>query len=132
MSNSVETKLAEELTRVAEMMTKWAENKDHYAPIVSLIENGIGECRMTYTSLDISLTGSYGLLLGVITQLEEMGYALTLQLPEKTQTYFGAFMRRSPDIAPVYIAWSNSYCERVQVGTEMVEQPVYEVRCSDA
>lgn len=131
MKETVESRLAEEMARMAELMARWAKWKDNYAPIIDFIENGIGDCRMTYSSLDITLTGSYGMFLGVVERLEELGYSLNKDLPDTTQTYFSSFMRREDDAAPVYISWSNAYCERVQVGTEMVEQPIYEVRCTD-
>ena len=51
--------------------------------------------------------------------------------PSEAQTSFSTAWTRGEDEDKLRI-WSCYYstvCQRVQVGTEMVEQPIYEIRC---
>jgi len=51
--------------------------------------------------------------------------------PSEVQTSFSTSWTRGEDEDKLRI-WTCFYstvCERVQVGTEMVEQPIYEIRC---
>lgn len=130
MSRSIEKSLAESASYLARRMEFWAENKEFLTPIVNHFEN-LGHTADTSTyCLDLSVVGGMGDLLGAIARLEQDGYTTAKELPEKTEGYWSAgfFAEDKPKIQ---LYFSNARCEKVQVGTQMVEQPIYEVRCSD-
>lgn len=61
--------------------------------------------------------------------LRRHGYKTSLR-PEKGQNEFCAFWKRE-DFAELFMHFTSTLCKRVQVGTKMVEQPIYETQCGD-
>lgn len=54
----------------------------------------------------------------------------TDQRPKKGDTSFSAFWK-SPERAEILMYFTSTLCKRVQVGTQTVEQPVYQTLCGD-
>lgn len=49
--------------------------------------------------------------------------------PKDGESYYSTWMRNGAE--HIWFSFSNNACERVKVGTKMVEQDVYETRCTD-
>lgn len=54
----------------------------------------------------------------------------TTDRPKKGDTSFYAFWRQEGRAA-IFMNFSSTMCRRIQVGTKMVETPVYETQCGD-
>ena len=61
--------------------------------------------------------------------LRQHGYT-THARPKKGDTTFYSFWELEGQ-ARIFMSFSSSMCRRVQVGTKMVEQPIYETQCGD-
>lgn len=81
------------------------------------------------TWISISFAGDGQKLATVWRVLRQHGYNTTSH-PKKGDTAFNAFWSRDGH-ADLFMMFSSSMCRRVQVGTKMVEQPVYETHCGD-
>jgi hypothetical protein len=74
-------------------------------------------------------TGDGERLSNVWKALRRNGYKTT-QHPKKGDTTFYAFWYRE-GYSNLFMNFSSSLCKRVQVGTRMVEQPIYETQCGE-
>lgn len=77
----------------------------------------------------ISFTGDGHRLGRIWGVLRRNGYK-TNEHPKKGDSAFAAFWRRE-GYSDVFMNFSSSLCRRVQVGTQMVEQAIYETVCGD-
>lgn len=82
-----------------------------------------------YGSIDIAFTGDGARLAEVWAALRQSGYKPSSR-PEKGATAFSAFWNRE-EFAKIWMNFSSSVCRRVQIGTQMVETPIYETQCGD-
>lgn len=76
-----------------------------------------------------SFTGDGERLAAVWKELRRNGYKNDCR-PKKGDTTFYAFWHRE-GYANLFMNFSSSLCKRVQVGTKMVEQPIYETQCGE-
>jgi hypothetical protein len=82
--------------------------------------------------LNISFAGGISEIGAVWGALRKLGLK-----PEKhpgaAETYFTTrFRTEAGDSGPsIYLAFSSTVCRQIQVGTKMVEVPVYETRCTE-
>lgn len=81
-------------------------------------------------SIDIKFAGDGNKLAEVWALLRRAGWGNPSSRPEKGATSYTAFWSH-PTYVQIWIAFSATFCQRVQVGTRMVEQPIYETRCGD-
>lgn len=79
--------------------------------------------------LTLSFTGDGPKLAAVWKLLRRHGYNTT-DRPKKGDTTFYSFWSREGH-AKVFMNFSSSLCRRVQVGTKLVEQPIYETQCGE-
>lgn len=79
--------------------------------------------------IDVRFAGDGDKLGQVWGLLRRAGY-VTTNRPEKGDTQFSALWNH-PEYAGIYMMFSSTLCRRVQVGVQMVEQPVYEVQCGE-
>lgn len=77
----------------------------------------------------LMFTGDGERLKRVWGELRRNGYKTTSH-PAKGDTTFYAFWERE-GYARLFMNFSSSMCKRVQVGTKMVEQPIYETQCGE-
>lgn len=85
-------------------------------------------CMATGT-IDISFTGDGPKLACVWTELRRHGYEPDSR-PTKGDTSYNSHWRCGREgYSTIWVSFSSSVCRRVQVGTKMVEQPVYETQC---
>lgn len=62
-------------------------------------------------------------------ELRRCGYSCDTR-PQKGDTSFGGIFKRN-EYASILLYFSSTLCRRVQVGTQTVEQPIYETVCGE-
>jgi hypothetical protein len=77
----------------------------------------------------LCFTGDGERLAAVWKELRRNGYKNDCR-PKKGDTTFYAFWERV-GYARLFMSFSSSMCRRVQVGTKMVETPIYETQCGE-
>ena len=82
--------------------------------------------------INLRFSGTGELLRRVWGLLRHAGWN-TLQRPQKGDASFGAFWNHSDEEAfsRIYLHFSSSVCRRVQIGTQMVSQPIFETHCEE-
>jgi len=148
ISASIHADLLRRIERAAEVEQKWIATQHHYLPLFQslvaiqaalsegeTLETGAGSFG-SYVSLNV--TGSRSLLTRVWRSLRLRGWYTADTRPAALETsWSGSFYLhtgtedggRVPGVE-VYLSFSSTVCRRVKVGTKLVEQPIYEVRCS--
>jgi hypothetical protein len=129
---------AKTLLRLIERQQKAAKNsKDFKAAIGAFpelfrgledmdIEPGFG---LDDNYISLSFAGDGPKLAAVWKLLRQHGYKSSCH-PKKGDTTFYAFWERE-GYAKFFMNFTSSVCRRVQVGTRMVEQPIYETHCGE-
>lgn len=79
--------------------------------------------------INVTFTGDGARLTAVWRAFRTHGYN-TEARPKKGDTTFYAFWHRD-GMSKLFMHFSSSMCRRVQVGTKMVEQPIYETQCGE-
>ena len=84
-------------------------------------------------SIEIPFTGDGDRLTEVWGLLRRAGWKLISDHPKKGDTSFSGIWTHQSDsrLGDLYMWFSSTACRRVQVGVQMVEQPVYEVQCGE-
>lgn len=84
-------------------------------------------------SIDIRFSGSGGLLAEVWGLMRRAGWKLATSPPEKGATSFNGIWKHQSDrrLCDLWMNFSSTVCRRVQIGTRMVEQPIYETQCGE-
>lgn len=132
--NIIDKQIDEQMEYIAAQARWWANNSHHYeSAIEDLVLIG-AEVRLSFTGIDVTMTGGKNELRLLFKFLRKNGFAPTHRPTEKDKSYWGAFFYKNlpdEDLKPLWVSFSSNVCKRVQVGTEMKEVPVYEVQCSD-
>lgn len=79
--------------------------------------------------ISVQFAGDGPKLTAVWKLLRQNGYS-TYARPKKGDTTFYAFWEREGS-GRIFLNFSSTMCRRVQVGTKMVEQPIYETQCGE-
>lgn len=80
--------------------------------------------------ISVSFAGDGPKLTAVWKLFRQNGYN-TNDRPKKGDTTFYSFWSGPEGLAKLFLNFSSSVCRRVQVGTKMVEQPIYETQCGE-
>jgi hypothetical protein len=81
------------------------------------------------TSLDLTATGDRHKLSEIVRILRRHGFSSSIRPGPKDTSYSTFFDHASG--AKIWLSFSSIACRRVQVGTEMVEQAIYEIVCDE-
>lgn len=81
-------------------------------------------------SIDVKFAGDGRKLGEVWSLLRRAGWGDPSSRPEKGATAYNAFWHHA-ELPRIWLCFSATACRRVQVGVQMVEQPVYEVQCGE-
>jgi hypothetical protein len=114
-----------------ESKARWLENKEFLFSVVQAAEKLGIEPRWAW-SLDLCFTGDAARLAEVVRMLRVRGWKSTSKRPKETDAGWTAWFKHEKTEVEVWLSFTSSICRRVQVGTKLVEQPVYEVRCGEA
>ena len=132
--NKIDTQLTDDARVLNEKIAKWVRSKDTYEPIIEALEALSVEPTLSY-DLDVSFTGDKRKLAAVVRILRTNGFKTESKAPLATSASWSAFFysEKDKDKAPfsIWLSFSSSVCRRVQVGTQTVEQPIYEIRCEE-
>ena len=132
---------AEQLIEDSEESFKYAA-KAHTKTVLLVQEhrsliNAIASYRGIYISagsqeLSISVSGTQDELLSLLAIVKEHDYhphSDNKVSDSPAETWTGRFSRKGENHTCLVIGFYSTVCKKVQVGTKMVEQPIYEIRC---
>jgi len=77
---------------------------------------------------DIRFAGDSGVYRWVYSTLREHGWEPEDRISDDTRNYFTTWYRKE-GLPSLYVTFSSTVCQRVQVGTRTVEEPIYELVC---
>lgn len=124
----IERQLIKEALAVAERRETWQMHKSELAPVVNAMRK-LGADVSLSDSLDIRMVGDAKVLAAAVRILRTSGFGTGAKRPSKGDTTWTAFFKSDSLAVSIYFSFSSSVCRRVQVGTAMVEQPVFETVC---
>lgn len=118
------------------MLEKAAMTLREAAPLFCALEAmdiDIGIDPTSSSCIDIRFTGDGTRLAEVWGLLRRAGWKLASSPPKKGDTTFNGIWTHQSDsrLGNLYMGFSSTACRRVQVGVQMVEQPIYEVQCGE-
>ena len=136
--DSVLKSLDEQEDRIRKLRFQWAQVRSTFRPVVK----GLRALEIDSVfdgDLNVSFSGNKAKLLAVMRLLRRSGFSYRGDPPEANATSWGAYWVNpkldDPDYvrttSKLWMYFTSSVCRRVQVGTQMVEEPVYETRCGD-
>ena len=146
ISALIHADLLRRVKRAAEREQAWLESQHHYLPLFESIAAkqaalAAGESLEVEAStfglhLTLSIAGGPDLLQIIWRALRVRGWRFDGDRPKALETswsgsfhLFAADGERVPGVE-VLLSFSSTVCRLVQVGTKMVEKPIYEVRCT--
>ena len=134
--NKLTTDLEKQISKKLATLEEFNNNAAWYQSLVDDMAEVGFEVRFPGT-LDFSATGTKPKLLAGIKVLRRHGYKMSKGVPEKTD-YFGAWCyyhdndgNKDESRIDVYFSFSSTVCQRVKVGTRMVEEDIYEIQCGE-
>lgn len=128
MSNIID-RVLETRNRLDKEIQWWEENKAEYEPMLDELEAAGAETAFT-TSFDVRCTGDRAKLVELMRILRRHGYD-SFARPDAGKPEYFAYWRKD-NAKNIWLAFTSTYCRRVQVGTEYVEMPKYEIHCGEA
>lgn len=88
----------------------------------------IGFC-LRSGDIDMAFTGDGERLRQVWAELRKNGYTPNCRPKKGDSTFYTHWLKDG--VATFWMNFSSSVCRRVQVGTQTVEQPIYETHCGE-
>lgn len=82
------------------------------------------------SSLDIRIATDKATLNAIVQVLRKQGFSPDSR-PSEGDTTWSSYWSHQVTAANIWFSFSSTECKRVKVGTEMVEQTVYETQCAD-
>lgn len=79
--------------------------------------------------INLTFTGDGERLRQVWSELRRNGYNCATHPKKGDTTFYGWWQQEG--VSQIWMNFSSSVCRRVQVGTKMVEQPIYETQCGE-
>lgn len=153
---TIRSTTADSISYLAKKLSDW----EHADPSLHKLEEKLEESELKvsmefgFASISINLSGTAQDLAKVVKQVRAIGYQTTSERPtagshewrglyisdvvrerKNAEGWYGlpqserdSLELKWPDI---HLNFSSTVCRRVQTGTKMVEEPVYEVRCGE-
>jgi hypothetical protein len=125
---SIDSLLWDRQRELTEHFRNYSTDKD----ILDAIHSKLAPLAVSYafgTSLDYSFAGDRNLLVEVIRALRTSGWHSHNPKPEPDATTYYAWFNHKTAATRLWINFTSTQCKRVQIGTQLVEQPVYKVVC---
>lgn len=120
----------EYLSGIREHLKKIGKHKAAWQAVLDAIEDiEIHHVWFDGSELNLSVAGGGSLLAAVMRPLRRLGFEPDSR-PKAGDPSFSTRFRNGSG-AVVYLTFSSKVCRRVQVGTKMVETPIYEVVCDE-
>ncbi len=152
MTRSIERNLAQSVWYAAQAQHAWFETSDEFKQLADKFQalNESVSLSMSLESISVYVTGDKALLATCIKFLRAAGYVTSAEPPKPNQPQWTPTYRREDQNSDefwtktaaereesmsqyptVNLYFSSSVCKVVQVGTEMKEVPIFDVRCGD-
>lgn len=146
--NKIEQQIADTMRSAADSMDAWQRTGEDFRAMLHGIEQQEEDGKpvsmyMGSAYVSISISGDKATLTRVVRWLRKFGYKTCDPRPAKDAVSWSPRFERAPpqdetigdrerfeaENPCVHLYFTSTVCRRVQVGTEMREMPVYEVRC---
>ncbi len=127
--SKVDEKLVLDIKRATDEMSNWQAKRHLYAAIVSRLES-LGHEPFFSGCLYTNFTGNREKLIDTIRVLRTSGLK-SETYPKEGSPSFSAWYENPDRSVRVFLRFASTVCRRVQVGTEMIEQPIYRIECGE-
>ncbi len=97
-----------------------------------VIQEWIMRFSFDVASLDIHISGDHHAFKGMFSALRKLGYNCESRPMDKTMASWSCWWyHEDKDKHPsLWVSFGSTKCTRIQTGTKMVEQPIYETVCN--
>ena len=119
------------MSRQIEHITQHAELLDNFCE--NMPDEAVSSTYLYDNYVCFYVKGAGDVLAAAIRYCRTRGYVTDAEAPpEKASSWEGLFTHGTELNHPrIRIHWSSTVCKMVQVGTKMVEQPIYELQCDE-
>lgn len=119
--------------RVRKHLNQWNDTLRDFPDLFDELEIQEIEPRFNNNDgcVDVSINGDANKLRAIWKQLRAAGYVPSSRPGPDDKASFSCFWEPGDKAtyAPVWLNFHSTVCKTVQVGTKMVEQPIYEIQC---
>jgi hypothetical protein len=129
---NVAEKLVEQQERLTSEAAWYHRNKEEIQAVAEIFAGAgitVNRANLGGQCVDLAIAGDSEILKRVFTIFRNRGYAPSNRPDENDKTGFSCFFNHPDFECRFWLNFSSTVCHRVQVGTKMVEQPVYKVVC---
>ena len=128
--SAIDRAFADQFKYLSEQLIAWRDVAPKLQPLADRLEKMEIEPRFDGSSLHLYVTGDKKQLTRVWRMLRVYGYNTSPEnRPKDKQPSVCVWFDHQDNGTRVYFNFTSTVCKRVQIGTEMREVPVYEVRC---
>ena len=126
----IEKMFAESMQYLASRISFWATYKATFEPITNLLDELGANYDVTSYSFECTMSEGTSKMLKLHQLLTELGWVSNEELPAGPVSYLlMSYTKLNNPNINVY--WSNTLCKRIQIGTQIIEQPVYKLECDE-
>jgi hypothetical protein len=125
--DQIELSLQQQYEQAKRAIEDWQREKDLFLPIITELEL-LGLEPAWDGELNLRFSGDAAKLAAVVRVLRRGGWEFRDSRPAANQPEWCGRMYRE-GTPSVWIFFTSTVCRRVQVGTQTVEQPIYETIC---
>lgn len=129
--SAIEKELADDMKSIAERIQHWYDTKGVYTDLIEKLDEIDGLEVSGGWSLYVRAHGDGALLTKIIRAVRTSGWDTITEPPTANSSSWYATYTKPLEQGSVTVSFSSTVCRRVQVGVEVKEVPVYEVRCGD-
>lgn len=134
MKTDITDEMRRQIEERRDILVWWGMNHARYDDMVKELRDADFEAKLSTTGIDVSGTGDKEKLIKAFRIFRRYGYVPSSR-PEAKATYFSTYFapeRYEEGLKSVWFSFASTVCQRVQVGTELREVPVYEVQCGQS
>jgi len=124
----IEKQLDNDYLILQKRKARWNADRAVLGPLTKALQELGIEPKIEY-DYDIHFTGNKELLGKVMGLLRTSGYNTGESRPKEKEPTWAAWYRKPDMEFSIWVSFTSSVCKRVKIGSEMVEQDIYEVRC---
>lgn len=128
--NEIDLQLDKAAAELAERRALWARHKAELLPMIRAMQKLNPTVRLS-GEIDIHIAGDVHVLTAAVRVLRTHGFITCNSPPKKGDSIWSAFFQRGDCPLQVWFKFASTVCRRVKIGTEMVEQDVFETVCDE-
>lgn len=130
MKTAIDEWLDSEEVTLQERRQRWKAMRDMALPLVQKAIGFEGRADID-TDLNLRIVGDKHTLAEMVRALRTRGWSTTEAPPMKGSNQWTAWYSHDNCDTRIFLIFTSKVCRRVQVGTKMVEQAVYETICDE-